>query len=81
MWIFATTTGKRCSSSGFQTAWGRLMDKALANGVIASRFTFHDLRAKAGSKSIKAKRVRAHQNPVITRPIYERRPDKGKPIR
>ncbi len=81
MWIFATTTGKRYSSSGFQTAWGRLMDKALGDGVIASRFTFHDLRAKAGSESTDATRLLGHQNPATTRRIYERRPDKVKPIR
>lgn len=81
MWIFATTTGRRYSSSGFQTAWQRLMDKAIADGVIANRFTFHDLRAKAGSEHHDATRLLGHQSPATTRRVYERKPDKVKPIR
>lgn len=36
------------SYEGFKTAWQRLMHRALAVGL-EDRFTFHDLRAKAGS--------------------------------
>jgi integrase len=81
IWIFATTTGRRYSSSGFQTAWHRLMDKAIADGLLTNRFTFHDLRAKAGSEHEDATRLLGHQNPATTRRVYIRKPDKVKPNR
>lgn len=41
----APRTGRAYTESGFKTMWGRLMDKALEEKVIETRFTFHDLRA------------------------------------
>ncbi|MGE5319651.1 MAG: tyrosine-type recombinase/integrase [Hyphomicrobiaceae bacterium] len=81
MWVFATTTGRRYSGSGFQTAWQRLMNHAIEQQIIRERFTFHDLRAKAGSEAEDGTRLLGHQNPATTRRIYERKPDKVKPIR
>lgn len=81
MWIFATTTGRRYSSSGFQTAWQRVMDLAMESGAIAERFTFHDLRAKAGSEHQNATDLLGHQNPATTRRVYQRKPKEVTPIR
>jgi integrase len=81
MYLIVTRDGLRYSASGFQTAWQRLMTECLAAGVITERFTFHDLRAKAGSEHGDATRLLGHQSATTTRRIYERKPDKVKPIR
>ncbi|MBS36922.1 MAG: hypothetical protein CMO26_13485 [Thiotrichales bacterium] len=51
MYLLFGGRGHRYTSSGFQTAWYRLMDNAMEKGAITERFTFHDIRAKAGSDS------------------------------
>jgi integrase len=81
LYLFSTSTGRHITSSGFQTAWQRLMAKAIADGVIQERFTFHDLRAKAGSESDDGTKLLGHQSPATTRRVYHRRPEKVKPIR
>lgn len=80
-WVFANSRGQRYTASGFQTAWQRLMARAIESGALTERFTFHDLRAKAGSESSDGTRLLGHQNPATTRRIYLRKPDKVKPIR
>ncbi|WP_139557975.1 tyrosine-type recombinase/integrase [Methylotetracoccus oryzae] len=81
MYLIVTREGLKFSSSGFQTAWQRLMAKCLTSGALAERFNFHDLRAKAGSEHTDAMRLLGHQSPTTTRRVYERKPDKVKPIR
>lgn len=49
--LLATANGKPYSSTGFQTAWQRTMSAAQKATPSLSRFTFNDLRAKAGSES------------------------------
>ena len=80
-WVFATSTGTRITSSGFQTAWQRLMNTAIEKAVIKERFTFHDLRAKAGSEAEDGTRLLGHQSPATTNRIYKRKAEKVKPIR
>jgi integrase len=80
-WLFSGTTGKRLSSSGLQTAWQRLMNKAMDAGVIKERYTFHDLRAKAGSDAENGTRLLGHQSPATTNRIYKRKAEKVTPIR
>ena len=80
-YIFANSTGRHYSSSGFQTAWQRLMTKAIKQEAIAERFTFHDLRAKAGSESNDAQNLLGHQSAATTLSIYRRKPEKAKPNR
>lgn len=81
VWIFATSAGHHYSASGFQTAWQRLMNAAIEQGVIQERFTFHDLRAKAGSDAEDGTRLLGHQSPATTNRIYKRKAEKVKPIR
>lgn len=80
-YLFSTGTGRHITSSGFQTAWQRLMNKAVAEGHIQERFTFHDLRAKAGSEAVDGTKLLGHQSPATTRRVYQRKPEKVKPIR
>lgn len=51
MYLIVTRDGLRDGGSGFQTAWPRLMADGVQAGVITERFTFHDLRAKAGIRT------------------------------
>lgn len=47
--IIANERGQAYTSNGFKSNWQRLMNNSIESGVIKNRFTFHDLRAKAGS--------------------------------
>lgn len=38
--------GQQIKKNAFDSAWRRLMDEALQSGLIADRFTFHDLKAR-----------------------------------
>lgn len=49
MWIIHNRAGQRYTRSGFNSIWGRLVKKALAQGLIGESFTFHDLKAKGVS--------------------------------
>lgn len=43
--VFINQNGNPLTESGFTTGWQRAMVEALKDGVVARRFTFHDLRA------------------------------------
>jgi len=43
--VFTTRDGNPYTEAAFTTLWQRVMVKALKEGVIGRRFTFHDLRA------------------------------------
>lgn len=81
LYIIANEKGQPYTSSGFKSNWQRLMNNAMKRGVIHERFTFHDLRAKAGSDHDNAQRLLGHQSPATTKRVYERKPDKVKPGR
>lgn len=70
----APKTGNPYSESGFKTMWGRLMDAALADKVVAERFTFHDLRAHyATYYKLQFKELPdMHADPGTTARVYER---------
>ncbi len=48
-YLFATHAGKPYSTSGFDSIWQRTMRRALSSGILAQRFTEHDIRAATGS--------------------------------
>jgi len=77
--LICTREGSRYTRDGFKAIWQRYMRKAMQEGLIAERFTFHDLRAKAGSESLDGQRLLGHQSATTTRRIYERKPTKVKP--
>jgi integrase len=57
------------------------MRKTLDEGVMAERFTFHDLRAKAGSEAENPTELLGHDDPRTTNRIYRRRPRVVTPVR
>jgi integrase len=77
MYLFATRDGQPYikpdgSTSGFDSIWQRYMRGALRDGIIAERFTEHDLRAKRASEmSLEdAQILLRHTNPDTTRRHY-----------
>jgi integrase len=73
--------GMPFTSNGFQANWQRLLRKAIKKGVIAERFTFHDIRAKSLSdaKSLEEAQKRGgHADSKITQRVYRRLPVRAK---
>lgn len=70
----APKTGNPYSESGFKAMWNRLMLKALAEGIVTERFTFHDLRAHYTTyyKLEHGHLPEMHANPATTAQVYER---------
>lgn len=64
--------GQPYTRNGFRNAWQKWMRHCIKKGIIADRFTFHDLRAKAGSDA-KDGRLLGHLDPRTLRRIYERK--------
>jgi integrase len=74
LYLLRTQGGKRYSARGFSAMWQRLMTKALKKQVIAERFTFHDLRRKAGSDKPTLEEARdllGHRDTSTTRRFYK----------
>lgn len=78
LWIVAQHNGQPYTSSGFQTAWQKHIRGLHERGEIAERFTFHDLRAKAGSDA-KDGRLLGHLDPATLRRVYLRKPERVAP--
>jgi len=75
--LICSRSGKPYTSQGFQVAWQRLMAKALDTGVLAERFTFHDLRAKNLSDATsleEAQKRGGHADSKVTERHYRRLP-------
>lgn len=70
----APSTGRPYSEDGFRTMWHRLLGKALKNGIIKQRFTFHDLRAHYATyyKLKFGVLPDMHEDPSTTARIYDR---------
>lgn len=47
--VLCTRRGQPHTVSGFKSQWQRLQRRAIREGVLEERFTFHDIRAKAAS--------------------------------
>lgn len=73
MYLIADAQGQPIPAETFRTAWGRLMNKALAQGVISERFTFHDLRAKAGTDGKNGEHL-GHTSQAMLDKVYLRKP-------
>jgi len=81
--VFCTKEGKKFSPDGFNTAWQRLMSKAMENGL-KERFTFNDLRAKSASDAESDEEAAArlnHTSTAITKRVYRRLPRRAKALR
>lgn len=78
MVLLSTENGEPYTGSGFRTHWHRAMAKAVADGM--QRYTFNDLRAKAGSESIDW-RLLGHMDQRTFERVYNRLPRKVTPTR
>lgn len=79
-WVFCTRDGNPYTSRGFMANWGRWMGEALEQGVIAKRFTFHDLRAYYVTlhRTERGNLPDLHKNPATTARIYDRRKESNR---
>lgn len=84
--VFCQRNGQPYSANGFQTAWQRLVHKAIKLGRITKtqRYGLHDLRGKAGSEAASdeaAKNLLGHSDVKVTREHYRRLPQRGEALR
>jgi integrase len=80
LYLLAGRTGQPYTSDGFRAMWQRLMIKAIDRHIITERFTFHDLRAVAASRSDRPRELLTHTSEKQTQ-TYLRRPKKLTPTR
>ncbi len=79
-YLVVNERGQPYSSSGFQTAWQRHIRSCVTSGVLTERFTFHDLRAKAGSEATDT-RLLGHSDQRLMQRVYRRLPEIVRPTR
>jgi integrase-like protein len=80
--VLRTGDGGPYTGSGFSAIWQRLIGKFVAAGGV--RFTFHDLRAKAGSDAETLEMAQAllgHASPETTKRSYKRNLTRAKPVK
>jgi integrase len=74
--VFPTRDGNAYTGRGFQTLWQRIVNAAMAAGVLpkASRFSFHDLRAYYATqhKAERGELPDMHKNRDTTARVYDR---------
>lgn len=84
--VICRRDGKAISANGFQTAWQRLIRRAIKDGRLekSQRYGLHDLRGKAGSEAESdedAKNLLGHGDVKVTREHYRRLPQRGEALR
>lgn len=74
LYLFPNRYGSHYTAAGFKAMWGKIMNAALRDKVIAERFTFHDLRAFYATthKAERGQLPDLHANPAITARVYDR---------
>lgn len=68
---------------GWDSMWGRFVDRVMTETTITERFTEHDLRAKCASDASSLEHARAllaHADARTTEKIYRRRPEVVGPL-
>jgi integrase len=80
LYLICQPDGQPYTASGFQTAWQRHMTARMEGGKLAERFTFHDLRAKAGSDGSDG-RLLGHADPRMLERVYKRKSEVVRPVR
>lgn len=71
-------------ADGWDSMWGRFMDRVLKETKVKERFTEHDLRAKCASDAESLEHARAllsHADSRTTEAIYRRKPEAVKPLK
>ena len=83
MHLFCTRRGTPYTRGGFSSIWKRKMNRAVKEGVLANKFTEHDLRTKTGSDADleHATRLLGHASPQVTKKHYRAKPETVKPLR
>jgi len=82
--LFPSRRGTALTYNGFSTIWERTMKKAISEGLIQEKFTFHDIRAKSSSDTDNrqnASELLGHSDTRITERVYNRKHKKVSPIR
>lgn len=80
--VLRTADGGPYSSGGFSAIWQRLMQRFVDAG--GARFTFHDLRAKAGSDKGTVEEAQAllgHTSAETTKRVYKRNLTVARPVK
>lgn len=75
-YVVRTKKGTRYTSEGFRSVWQRYMTTAVNKGLIKTRFTFHDIRAKTVSDTddVDMAQLRAgHTSKAMTLRVYSRK--------
>lgn len=83
-YVLRTRKGDPYTGEGFRAIWQRKMRKALKLGALASRFTFHDVRAKSVSDSATIQEAferAGHTSMAMTRGVYDRGVRKVTPLK
>lgn len=82
--LFCTRRGRAYSSSGFRSIWQRHMKTAIQRGVLRTRFTTHDIRAKAATdvgNVERASELLGHSDKRVTERHYMRLPRRVQPLK
>ena len=83
-YLFPGKNGKLYRSETFKSAWKVLINKAISDGLLQERFTFHDLRAMAITNAYEklglqaASDIAGHTDTRITKRVYVRNKNKVK---
>lgn len=75
---------KTDKSHGWDSMWGRFLDRVMTETKVADRFTEHDLRAKCASDAATLEQARAllsHADARTTEAIYRRKPERVQPLK
>lgn len=75
-YLFPNRSSRPYTDAGFKAMWSKAMAKALKDGIVTVRFTFHDLRAHYVSqyrKENEGQMPELHANPAVTAGVYDRR--------
>ncbi|MFO1268578.1 MAG: tyrosine-type recombinase/integrase [Rubrivivax sp.] len=72
--VFPNRQGNPYTASGFAAMWGKLMREAVAQKIVARRFTFHDLRSHYTTqhKQQMGALPELHASSTTTARVYER---------
>lgn len=77
--LLHTRKGQPYTRSGFQAMWQRLTAKAVEDKIIPERFTFHDIRAMAGSET-ENDDLLGHKDKRTFHRVYRRKAVKVTPV-
>lgn len=77
VYVICDRNGQQRKDAAFTTAWTRLMNQCIAEGIITEKFQFRDVRAKAGTDS-DGKHL-GHKSESTLKRHYKRLPERVKP--